>query len=132
MNKIVKIAGTAIFFCSTGVGTLLSQNYTSYKGLVMAGYQGWFTAEGDSSDRKWHHYQGASGSKTGSVSIDFWPDTQEYSKKYKTDFQYPDGTPAFVFSSYDEETTDLHFRWMKSYTIRFAGRNAENKLSRCF
>ena len=27
--------------------------YTSYKNLVMAGYQGWFAAEGDGSERGW-------------------------------------------------------------------------------
>ena len=32
-------------------------NYTSYKNLVMAGYQGWFTAEGDGAERGWRHYQ---------------------------------------------------------------------------
>jgi hypothetical protein len=31
--------------------------YTAYKGLVMAGYQGWFTAEGDGAERGWHHYE---------------------------------------------------------------------------
>jgi len=30
-------------------------NYTSYKNLVMAGYQGWFTAEGDGAERGWRH-----------------------------------------------------------------------------
>jgi hypothetical protein len=27
--------------------------YKSYNGLVMAGYQGWFTAEGDEDERGW-------------------------------------------------------------------------------
>jgi hypothetical protein len=40
----------------------------SYKGLVMAGYQGWFKA---------------------------------------------DGSPAYVFSSYDESTVDLHFKMLR-------------------
>ena len=30
--------------------------FTSYKGLVMAGYQGWFNAPDDGADRGWNHY----------------------------------------------------------------------------
>ena len=29
----------------------------SYKGLIMAGYQGWFNAEGDGAGRGWNHYK---------------------------------------------------------------------------
>jgi hypothetical protein len=35
--------------------------YTAYKNLVMAGYQGWFAAEGDDSDRGWYHYRNTCG-----------------------------------------------------------------------
>ena len=41
----------------------------------------------------------------------------EYKVKYKTSFKFPDGSPAYVFSSYDESTVDLHFKWMKEYGI---------------
>ena len=91
--------------------------YTSYKGLVMAGYQGWFAAQGDESDRGWHHYQKKGKFEPGYASIDFWPDVTDYSVTYKTAFQYADGSPAYVYSPYDESSVDLHFNWMKEYGI---------------
>jgi hypothetical protein len=91
--------------------------FTSYEGLVMAGYQGWFTAEGDGADRGWHHYEKSGKFEPGMNTIDFWPDVREYVKTYKTSFKYTDGTNAYVYSPYDEESVDLHFKWMKEYGI---------------
>ena len=45
--------------------------FTSYEGLVMAGYQGWFTAEGDGADRGWHHYEKNRTFVPGVSTIDF-------------------------------------------------------------
>ncbi len=94
-------------------------NYTSYKNLVMAGYQGWFTAEGDGAERDWHHYEKKScgGFAPGCTSVDFWPDMKEYSKKYSTPFSFANGDNAKLYSPVDEETVDLHFKWMKEYGI---------------
>ncbi|MFY0255334.1 glycoside hydrolase family 71/99-like protein [Chitinophaga sp. 30R24] len=94
-----------------------SPRYPTYKGLVMAGYQGWFNTPGDSAGRRWHHYEHRGVFKPGSCEIDLWPDVREYKKTYKTDFSYADGTPASVFSPYDESTVFLHFKWMKDYGI---------------
>ena len=58
------------------------KQYNSYKGLVMAGYQGWFNAPGDGSGRGWHHYNGSNGFRPGSCSVDFWPEVSEYKKLY--------------------------------------------------
>jgi hypothetical protein len=91
--------------------------FTSYKGLVMAGYQGWFTAEGDGAGRGWHHYQKNGKFEPGSTSIDFWPDVTDYPKTYNTAFKYADGQTAKVYSPYDEESVDLHFKWMKEHDI---------------
>ncbi len=91
--------------------------YTSYKGLVMAGYQGWFTAEGDGAERGWHHYEESGKFEPGMNTIDFWPDVSEYTKTYKTAFKYADGSDAFVYSPYDAESVDLHFKWMKDYGL---------------
>lgn len=93
--------------------------YTSYDKLVMAGYQGWFAAEGDASERGWYHLQNGScgGFFPGCSTVDFWPDMKEYTKTYKTAFKYPDGSDVYMYSPYDEETIDLHFEWMKDYGI---------------
>jgi len=94
-----------------------SSKFMSYKGLAMAGYQGWFNCEGDGADRKWTHYQKNGKFEDGSCTIDFWPAMDEYEVKYLTPFKFPDGSSAYVFSSYDESTVDLHFKWMQEHDI---------------
>lgn len=93
--------------------------YTTYDKLVMAGYQGWFAAEGDASQRGWYHYENGScgGFLPGCSTIDFWPDVSEYTKTYLTPFKFNDGTGAYLYSPYDAESVDLHFKWMKDYGI---------------
>lgn len=91
--------------------------FTSYNGLVMAGYQGWFNAEGDGANRKWHHYEKAGKFEPGNCTIEFWPEMDEYEKTYQTSFFFADNSPAYVYSPFDEETIDLHFKWMKDYGI---------------
>ena len=94
-------------------------NYTSYKNLVMAGYQGWFSAEGDAAGRGWHHYKNNScgGFFPGCTSVDFWPDMKEYTKRYPSPFSFANGENANLYSPNDEESVDLHFKWMKDYGI---------------
>lgn len=91
--------------------------FMSYKGLLMAGYQGWFNAEGDGADRGWFHYANNNVFEPGHTKVDYWPDVTEYPIKYKTPFKLANGEPAYVFSSYDESTVDIHFKWMKEYGI---------------
>ncbi|HVV07429.1 MAG TPA: GH92 family glycosyl hydrolase, partial [Puia sp.] len=94
-----------------------SSAYLSYKGLVMAGYQGWFNAPDDGAGRGWNHYNNHGRFEPGVCKIDLWPEVSEYKKTYKTPFVDKDGKPCYVFSSYDASTTDLHFKWMKEYGI---------------
>lgn len=91
----------------------------SIEGKILAGYQGWFNAKGDGSGLGWKHFGHKEGFKPGSINIDFWPDLTEYSKnlKYKTTFNHKDGSPAYLFSSADTNTVNLHFKWMKDYGI---------------
>jgi hypothetical protein len=86
--------------------------YPSYKGLVMAGYQGWFRAAGDGSATKRYAY--GDDNRSG---VDMWPDVSEYEKTYETPHKLADGTPARFFSSLDKSTVDLHFKWMQQYGV---------------
>lgn len=108
-----------IFFCQFGFsktyhGTI---TYNSYKGLVMAGYQGWHDTPDDGANRGWYHYRGKNGFKPGSTNVDFWPDVSEYPKVYRTEFTFDDGMPAYVQSAHDYSTVETHFRWMKEYGL---------------
>ncbi|MCM1139944.1 MAG: glycoside hydrolase family 71/99-like protein [Muribaculum sp.] len=114
--------------------------YTTYRGLVMAGYQGWFGTPGDgckhneNKNTEWYHYRENDMFKPGVLrnSIDLWPDMSEYSKKYDTEFRFADGTTAQVYSAYDESSVLLHFKWMQDYGIdgvfmqRFVGEVIDN------
>ena len=97
----------------------LPQTNNAIEGKILAGYQGWFNAKGDGSKLNWKHYGNNAKFYPGSTSIDFWPEMDEIqqSNQYKTAFKYKSDTPAFVFSSADYETVDLHFKWMKEYGI---------------
>lgn len=98
--------------------------YPTYKGLIMAGYQGWFPVSSD----------GVMYKDEARVHIDMWPDVSEYEKTYPTGLKLADGSVARFFSSTDKSTVDLHFKWMKDYGLdgvfmqRFFGdAKAENR-----
>lgn len=94
-----------------------STQYDSYRGLVMAGYQGWFNAPDDGAGRGWYHYKGRRGFMPGSTNVDLWPDVSEYEKTYVSPFRFDDGSFASLPSPYDLSTVDTHFRWMKEYGL---------------
>ncbi len=118
MKNYILILTVLLFSFKTGSTTAQNhRTFDSYKGLVMAGYQGWFNTPTDGSNRDWKHYSGKQGFKPGSCNIDLWPDVSEYTTTYPTEFSFADGSPAKVFSSADESTVFTHFRWMKEYGI---------------
>lgn len=105
-----------------------SETYDSYKGLVMAGYQGWHGTPGDGCPHNpaegWPHYASVTQHpfifEPGVLrnNIDLWPDVSEYEKTYAAPrFTSPDGSTPRLYSSYDASTVNLHFRWMKEYGI---------------
>ena len=84
----------------------------------MCGYQGWFCAEGDGANSRWQHY-GNKNFGPGNCSIEYWPDMTELTKneKFATPFKYADGSTAHLFSSYNQQTVERHFKWMQDYGI---------------
>jgi len=116
-NLIIFILSAMVALQSHAQSLVNGYHYTTYKGLVMAGYQGWFNTSTDGAGRMWHHFQRHNVFAPGSCEIDLWPDMKEYEKQYPTDFKFNDGRTATVFSAYDKSTVDLHFKWMKDYGI---------------
>ncbi|KAH8557084.1 hypothetical protein BGW37DRAFT_475475 [Umbelopsis sp. PMI_123] len=82
---------------------------------VVVGYQGWFTAPGSSDPvQTWVHW----GKNNSVPSFELWPDVQEYTNLYNWgQSKLGDCKPAQLFSTYDDQTIDTHFRWMKEYGI---------------
>lgn len=90
-------------------------------GKLFAGYQGWFNAAGDGSPNGgWVHWSKNSSAPAANSSVNFelYPDLREYSKLYQTSLaNLGNGSPAKLFSSYDQETVNKHFEWMQTYNI---------------
>ena len=86
---------------------------------VMAGYQGWFRAEGDGSGLGFDHYQKGRTFRPGNCTIDLWPDLSEFEddELFPTAFRHKDGSTAHVFSSIHPKTVDRHFSCMAEYGI---------------
>ncbi len=94
-------------------------NCSTLTGKVMCGYQGWFAAEGDGSERGWVHFGRGKEFGPGHCTIDVWPDMREMDADecYPTPFKGSDGKPATVFSSHNRKTVLRHFQWMQEYGI---------------
>jgi hypothetical protein len=110
----------------------------SLVGKVMAGYQGWFHADGDGGMNRWIHWSRHPTRKPAAdiVTIDTWPDLREFDddELYQTDFSYDDGSNAALYSAYNAKTVERHIRWMKEYDLhgvfaqRFIGNTRDNPL----
>ncbi len=94
-----------------------TSKHTSYKGLLMAGYQGWHDTPTDGADRGWGHYLQSGVFGPGNLKIDLWPELSEYKKMYPTPFTHADGTVAMLPSDHDYSTTDVRFKWMEQYGV---------------
>lgn len=89
-------------------------------GKVMAGYQGWFNAEGDGANRGYNHWT-RGGVRPGPqmIRVDQWPDLSELGpdERFPTDLFHADGKRAEVFSSFRRATVIRHFQWMEEHGI---------------
>src|ERR1700735_3103902 len=83
-----------------------TSRFTSYHGLVMAGYQGWHDCPDDGAGRGWGHYLLRGEFGPGNCKFDLWPETSEYPKLYKTPFVHADGSVAMLPSDQDASTTE--------------------------
>ncbi|WP_049580171.1 glycoside hydrolase family 71/99-like protein [Streptomyces sp. SBT349] len=93
-------------------------------GKITVGYQGWFACAGDGAPINgwWHWSQNWSQTPSqGNHVIKSWPDVRDYSRTYPTAFaNLNGGAAASLFSSYDDQTVDTHFRWMRENDIHTA------------
>jgi len=86
-------------------------------GKVTVGYQGWFACTGDGAPiNSWWHWSGTFQPPTPDTltnKVHAWPDMRQFSKGYQTGFtNFGNGQPAKLFSSFDDQTVQTHFRWM--------------------
>lgn len=111
MRRRMKLIFIATLLCVSsmfaGSKHATETKYPSYKGLVMAGYQGWFRLPAD----------GVMYPDEKQVRIDMWPDVSEYRQTYPTGLKHADGSTARFFNSADKSTVDTHFRWMQEYGV---------------
>jgi hypothetical protein len=90
-------------------------------GKVTVGYQGWFAAIGDGGPYNgWWHWCNPDSQtpNTNNIGIKSWPDVREYTSTYQTGFSnLNNGSPAKLFSSYNDQTVNTQFLWMQQNGI---------------
>lgn len=90
-------------------------------GAVTVGLQAWFTCDGDNSCMGgwWHWAPDRCGDLTdANTGVVSWPHMAPYNRTYETKQGCQgDGTQARLFSSNDQCTIDLHFKWIAEAEI---------------
>ena len=87
-SQILVLAGSFLMTIGTAQQKYSpGSSFKSYKGLIMAGYQGWFNAPSDGAQMGWNHYATKGRFEPGYCKVDFWPDEKEYQKIYETTFK---------------------------------------------
>jgi hypothetical protein len=102
-------------------------------GKITVGYQGWFAAGGDGSPiNGWWHWSNNWGQppSPGNTAIKAWPDVREYTRVYRSNYNnLNNGQPPNLYSNYDQQTVDTHFRWMQQYGCDTAALQRFNPVS---
>ncbi|HVM49179.1 MAG TPA: Ig-like domain-containing protein [Candidatus Acidoferrum sp.] len=83
---------------------------------LMMGYQGWFACTNDGSPgNQWEHWSSSKTPVATNLVVDFWPDISELGSNelFSTGMKLPDGSPARVYSAWNQTTVARHFKWMK-------------------
>jgi len=87
---------------------------------VMFGYQGWFGLPNDSqpTNNWWLHWFSGD-PQHSNATVDMWPYLADYpsGELAATSMTYSDGSPAKLFSSYNYNTVDEHFKWMQENEV---------------
>ena len=86
----------------------------------MFGYQGWFGLPNDSqpTNNWWLHWFSGD-PQHSNATVDMWPYLADYpsGELAATSMTYSDGSPAKLFSSYNYNTVDEHFKWMQENEV---------------
>lgn len=103
-------------------------------GKITVGYQGWFACVGDGAPiGQWWHYSGTTEPPTPATftnHIHAWPDMRQYVRGYPTAFtNFGNGQASTLFSSYDDQVVQTHFRWMAENNLDTAALQRFNPFS---
>src|SRR6185436_3142106 len=122
MLHSAQLAILIIVFAVLGPGTpvIAASPPGDVVGKVSVGYQGWFACMSDGSPINiwWHWSPNAQTPSSTNIGIYSWPDMRQYASGFQTAFpNLSNGQPATLFSSYDQQVVDTHFRWMEENEI---------------
>jgi hypothetical protein len=95
-------------------------NASTLSNKLMMGYQGWFACPNDGSAvNQWQHWSNGKTPVATNLDVDFWPDISELGSNelFSTGMKLPDGSPAKLYSAYNQATVMRHFKWMKDYHL---------------
>ncbi|AYA62823.3 hypothetical protein [Alteromonas sp. RKMC-009] len=105
----------------------LKTNADTIEGKFLFGYQGWFSTPNSEYFKNWKHWSSDkdinSPPTPSNSSFDFYPDTSEYLNKYEIPLSdnslltSSSGNNIHLYSASDLSTIDLHFKWMKEYSL---------------